>query len=1131
MKASRIATIALLGILASFSPPSLGNVSSLLPTSPALAQTSERGKAEAYRLFEQGSQQYKVSQFRKALESWRKALTIYQTIEDQQGEANSLIGLGNAYHALGKYPKAIDNHQQSLKMARAIRDQQGEANSLIGLGYAYHAQGEYPKAIKNFQQSLKMARAIRDRQGEANSLSGLGNAYNSQGKYRKAIDKHQDSLAIYREIKDPQGKVASLVNLGNAYHAQGDYPKAIDKHEQSLKMAQAIKDLRGQANSLIGLGHSYNAQGEYQKAIENFEQSLNIARAIGDPTGEASSRIGLGNAYHSLGDSPKAIENHEQSLTITEAIGDRQGKVASLVNLGYSYQNQGNYQKAIENFEQSLKMARAIEDLRGEGNSLSGLGHAYHAQGNYREAIKHYHQSLDIYQQIGDRIGEAASLNNLGHAYNSLGDYSEAITKFKQSLNIPPDINDRTGEANSLSGLGHAYHAQGNYREAIKHYQQSLDIARAIRDPRGQANSLSGLGHAYQAQGDYPKAIKNFEQSLKMAQAIGDQQGEANSVIGLGIAYRSQGDYQKAIGNYQQSLKIARQIKDQNQEVNSLYNLGYSLFQLGNLEQAETTLTKGIEVIEYLATGLQDIQTIPLSEKHSNTYSLLQEVLIARNKTDAALEVAERGRARALAELLRKGLLPELDTPATDLSIKKIKHIARQQKATLVEYSIIPDEGIYVWVIQPTGKIEWRSVKLPPDTSVQQLIDKGYACLGNHGQCRSSDSSGQPSKGDWVKLQDDQFEERWQVVEVNGQQGTLRLNLPGWEEGVTVERPITDVDKIVDSPNIDKPHLQKLHQLLIEPIADLLPKDENARVVFIPHRELFSVPFPALQDQEKKYLIEKHTILTAPSIEVLGLTHQQRKNLPKSSQIALVVGNPTMPEVRPAPGKTPQQLSPLDGAEQEAKNVASQLQLFSDESTSRPLATSPLNPPILGDFNSSSPQSWGARGAKIAVNAQLLLGQDATETKVKRQMPKARYIHFATHGLFAPKRIGGIGSAIALAPSVGEDGLLTAEEIFDMKLSAELVVVSACETGVGEINSEGVIGLSRSLVAAGVPSVMVSLWSIPDDKTTELMTEFYRNLERTGDKAQALRQAMLTMIPKSGNPKDWAAFTLIGEAL
>ncbi|NEQ81933.1 MAG: tetratricopeptide repeat protein [Moorea sp. SIO2I5] len=1093
MKFERIATIALLGIVGSCLLPLLGNVSTLFPASPALAQTVESRKTEAYRLFEQGSKQYKVSQFRKALQSWGTALTIYREIGYRQGEANSLNNLGNAYHALGDYPQAIENHQQSLNIAGEIDDQQGKTNSVIGLGYAYHAQGDYPKAIKNFQQSLKIARAIGYRQGEANSVSGLGNAYNSQGEYPKAIENHQQSLAIYREIDDRTGESASLGNLGNAYQNQGEYPKAIENLQQSLKIARKIGDRFGEANSVIGLGHAYHAQGDYPKAIEHFQQSLKIARAIGDPRGEANSVIGLGNAYHSLGDSPKAIQNLQQSLTIAGAIGDRQGKVASLANLGHAYNSQGDYRKAMENHQQSLDIAQAIGDRTGKANSVSGLGHAYHAQGDYPKAIENLEQSLAIYRQIGNFRGEAASLNNLGHAYNSLGDYPKAIEHFQQSLKIAPDISDRRGEAISVIGLGHAYHAQGDYTKAIEHYQQSLKIARDISDRRGEAISVIGLGHAYHAQRDYPKAIEHYQQSLKIARDIAYQQGEAISVIGLGHVYNSLGDYPKAIKNFQQSLAIYRAIADRHGEGNSLNNLGYTLFKSGDLEQAETTLTKAMEVQESLRPGLPDNHKITLSEEQSNTYRTLQQVLIARNKTDTALEIAERGRARALAELLAKELSPQLDTPITKPSLEKIKQVAQQQKATLVEYSIIPSEGIYVWVIQPTDtiewRIEWRLVKLPPDTSLQQLLDQGYDCLGDHGKCRSSDSSGQPSQGDWVKLKDDQFQERWQVVEVNAQQGTLRLKLPGWEEGVTVERPITDVVTIVDSPNIEKPRLQQLHQLLIEPIADLLPKDDKARVVFIPDRELFAVPFPALQDQEGKYLIEKHTILTAPSIEVLGLTHQKRQNLPKSSQTALVVGNPTMPKVPPAAGEEPKQLSALKGAEKEGQNVASQLK------------------------------------------AQALLGQDATEAIVKRQMPSARYIHFATHGLFDPKRIGGIGSAIALAPSNGEDGLLTAEEIFDMKLSAELVVVSACETGVGHINSEGVIGLSRSLVAAGVPSVMVSLWSIPDDKTTELMTEFYRNLNRTGDKAQALRQAMLTMIPKSGNPKDWAAFTLIGEAL
>ena len=737
----------------------------------------------------------------------------------------------------------------------------------------------------------------------------------------------------------------------------------------------------------------------------------------------------------------------------------------------------------------SPELAQTSERREAEADRLLDKGMEQSKVSQFREALQSWQRALTIYREIGDRQGEANSLHGLGIAYDKLGDYRKAIENHQQNLTIARKIGDRESEANSLGNLGTAYYNLGDYPKAIENYQQSLTIAREIGDHFGEANSVNGLGIAYDKLGYYPKAIENYQQSLTIAREIGDHFGEANSLGNLGVAYGNLGDYPKAIDFHQQSLAIDQEIKDRQGEGNSLYNLGYALLKLGNLEQAESILTKAMEVEESLRPGLPDNYKITLSEKQSDTYILLQKVLIARNKTDAALEIAERGRARALAELLTKELSPKVDTPLNYPNLKKIKQIAQQQKATLVAYSIISSKRISIWVIQPTGEIEWRSVQLPSDTSLQQLLKNGYDCLADHGQCRSSHSSRQPSQGDWVKLKDDQFQEPWQVVEVNAKESTLRLKLPGWEEGVTIERPITDVTRIVDSPNIDKPRLQQLHQLLIEPIADLLPKDEKARVVFIPHRELFDVPFPALQDQEGKYLIEKHTILTAPSIEVLGLTHQKRKNLPKSSQTALVVGNPTMPKVPPALGKEPEQLSALKGAEQEAKYIASQL------------------------------------------NAQPLLGQDATETRVKRQMPKARYIHFATHGLFDPKRIKGIGSAIALAPSNGEDGLLTAEEIFAMELSAELVVVSACDTGVGDIKSEGVIGLSRSLVAAGVPSVMVSLWSIPDEKTTELMTEFYRNLNRTGDKAQALRQAMLTMIPKSGNPKDWAAFTLIGEAL
>jgi CHAT domain-containing protein len=268
-------------------------------------------------------------------------------------------------------------------------------------------------------------------------------------------------------------------------------------------------------------------------------------------------------------------------------------------------------------------------------------------------------------------------------------------------------------------------------------------------------------------------------------------------------------------------------------------------------------------------------------------------------------------------------------------------------------------------------------------------------------------------------------------------------------------------------------------------------------------------------------LIEKHTILTAPSIQVLQLTRQQWERLkeqglsPLQGKNAVIVGNPTMPTMSLIPGEPPQQLSPLPNSEKEAVAIANLL------------------------------------------NTQALIGDQATKTAIMPQLPNARLIHLATHGLLDDIR--GLGSAIALAPDPTEprpvtlasvpgqgeatrrfapgagelgtiNGLLTAEEILDLKLNAELVVLSACDTGRGRITGDGVIGLSRALISAGVPSVIVSLWAVGDAPTADLMTAFYQYLQQNPDKAQALRQAMLTTMKDHPNPVDWAAFTLIGEA-
>ncbi|MFM6198206.1 MAG: CHAT domain-containing protein, partial [Dolichospermum sp.] len=250
---------------------------------------------------------------------------------------------------------------------------------------------------------------------------------------------------------------------------------------------------------------------------------------------------------------------------------------------------------------------------------------------------------------------------------------------------------------------------------------------------------------------------------------------------------------------------------------------------------------------------------------------------------------AERGRARAFVELLASRLSPSQNSESTIASptLQQIKQIAKAQNATLVEYSILGDEfkvqgkpgfadsELYIWVIKPTGEVAFRNVDLKPlwqtNNTLEYLVRLTRDSLGVRGR-------------DWEDVQDQ--------------------NLADTEGGDLSQR------------------LKKLHQILIQPIADLLPTEVNAKVIFMPQGSLFLVPFPALKNDSDKYLIEKHTILTAPSIQVLQLTRQQQAKVNQAAlQEVLVLGNPTMPSLPHRMGEQPQPLSSLPGAKKEAEAI------------------------------------------------------------------------------------------------------------------------------------------------------------------------------------------------------------------
>jgi CHAT domain-containing protein/tetratricopeptide (TPR) repeat protein len=764
--------------------------------------------------------------------------------------------------------------------------------------------------------------------------------------------------------------------------------------------------------------------------------------------------------------------NDNTSVAVT-----RKAEADRLFEQGNQEYKISQFREALQSWEQALTIYRDIGNRQGEANSLGNLGSAYQALGQFDKAIEFDEQSLNIEREIGNCQGEATCLGNLGNAYLSLGQFHRASEFYEQCLEISREIKNRQGEANSLGNLGNAYLSLGQYHKAIEFYEQSLEIEREIKNRQGEAASLGRLGNAYQSLGQFHRAIEFLEQQLEISREIGDRQGEAHSVGSLGIAYVFLGQFHRAIEFLEQQLKISWEIGDRVAESISLNNLGNTFLQTHQLAEAETALCASIAIHETIRSELvSNDHKVSIFETQISAYRLLQQVLVAQTRFDEALEISEMSRTRAFVELLRQTLLttpPQsppyqggeeelshsppyqgeeeelskflpLKPPLSKgglggLSIPKIQQIARERNSTIVEYSLIFDD-IYIWVIQPNGNITHRAANLEPlyqqNQSLKQIILKARVSLGTN----ETDDEGN-------KIQ---LESQYNRDE------TGRF-----------------------------PLLQLLHQILIEPIIDLLPTDANSPIIFVPHSDLFLVPFAALQDSNNRYLIENHTILTSPSIKVLEITRQHQNRVRGLRQAALIVGDPT---IAPKFNKNPYKLRQISRAKEAAEAIATTL------------------------------------------GTQAITGEKATKVAILDKMLNTRIVHLSAHGLLDDFQGSGIPGAIILAPSGDtDDGALNAAEILKLELDSELVVLSACSTGGGKITGDGVIGLSRCFILAGVPSIIVSLWNMGAISAKLLMTEFYENLARGENRAAALRCAMLTTKARFPSPIAWAAFTLIGE--
>jgi CHAT domain-containing protein len=1067
--------------------------------------------------------------WQQEIEVLSRNLAIYRELKQRQDEASKLASLGIAYFQLKDYQQSLVFHQQSLAIYTELNNRSSIANTLRNIGLTYDAQKEFPKAIATFEQSLAIYRELKNESQIAKVLVNMGLVYKGQKNYTQSTKAFSESLEIYGKLNDRPNIAQTWRNLGWVYEEQQDWPNAVQALQRSLALRQELKEVETVTSLRLSLALLLQKKKDYPQAIGYYEQYLTAMRQQPVFKEEALILKIIGDLHRLIGskeNSEKAIKYYNESLKIAEQTRNESDINHALHGLGLVYQSSDgglyNFRQASEYLEKSLAGWRQLKNQVMEANALTLLGSLYvGAVGNdgktwCDQGLGYLEKSVALLASLKDQAAEAEARTGLGRCYQDTKQYQKAISTLEQGLILAQKSQNRLQEGLSAVDLATSYRLIGDLSRAEQFAQQGLAVLREIKNHKWEVYGLDEISKIYVALGQGQKAIEaqnrrmtiayshdinlvsygfnavmvniekskqfNFltyrdqEESQMRAQLIrhnlstsildllgpkatdpkqpgffapaGMRGKIRDSLTLLGDAYAEAKQYPQAIEFYKSALNKDIEKGDSVGmiDIDLLTKLGNILQKSNRMPEAESYLRLALKHGETFRTGIgygvgaekkkgADATRILLADRKTRNFKQLQQLLVRQNRSNEALETSEEARARTFVELLaaRTTGSPVGDNLPSAPKLDLMRQVAKQRKATLVQYSIADDNLLYIWVIKPTGEISFRSTSTPSAESLSQLVANNRTEMGLRGRA-----------------------------------------------SIKIASTKTEPDEPNPSPGkTPQENLAKLHKLLIDPIAQDLPSDPNQQVIFLPQDELFLVPFAALPDAQGRYLIERHTLSTSPSIQSLEFT-QALAQRPKDQKGVVIVGDPKMPIVGGL------SLQPLKGARQEAVNIA---QLF---------------------------------------QTQPLLGEQATKATVLQQLKTAKILHLATHGLLDNVRDDMPGS-IALAPSGQDNGLLTSGEIFDLKLNLDLVVLSACDTGRGKITGDGVVGLSRSFFAAGSSSVLVSLWAVNDGSTNALMSEFYRQLQTEPNKSKALRQAMLKTKERHPNPIDWAAFTLIGE--
>lgn len=937
------------------------------------------------------------------------------------------------------------------------------------------------------------------------------------GELRLATPSDRESVAA-DQLMDEGAQLA-------AQNTKETLQAALKKYAEALARYRVAEDRQNESRTLSQLSSGYLSLGESQRALDYMQQSLAVARAIGEREGEAYTLLSIGVVYGNLGEAQKGLEAYLQALPLMQARGDKRGEGAVRTSLGSLYQRLGQFEQARESLTAALPLLRAAGDKRAEGITFNNLGALHRNLGDTPKALEHYLQALPLLRASGERNVEATTLDNLGVLYRTQNDLPQALDYFKQALSLRRTLGNKRGEAVTLDNLGALYQRMGEPRQALEYHRQALPLLQAAGDTLKTAVTLNNIGDAQRTLGEFSQALASHQQAWQLLQNTGDRMVQATTLRKRAEAERELGQFTEARADIEQAIA----------------QLEFIRANVNSEEERAAFFATVTDFYEFNTDLLMQMHQLAPSARHDRL----------------ALEVSEQARARSLLEMLHEARA-DLRQGVPAALLESEQRLNQQMTTSLDQLSKLL-RGQYTAAQKATAE-QALAALVNEQRRLQAEIRKTsprYAALTQPQPLSSADIQTQLLTDDTLLLEYALGEKRsylWlvsttavtsyelpsrAVIETAARQVYALLTARQPQHGLTEAQQRA---RVAEADAALATQAAALSRMLLGPVAAQLGQ---RRLAIVAGGALAYLPFAALPDpaaaEAGQPLLAAHEIIHLPSASVLAVLRNEMAGRQKAERTVAILADPVFEEGDPrvliarknsSTRKGKAKLAAKPQPAPAALNAELTLAVRAFSASARQgaprsgLTRLPFSREEADAIAALAPAGQVLKATGFQANRALAL---------KYALGSYRFVHFATHGLLNAEHPELSGLVFSLVDEAGrpQDGFLRLHEIFNLRLPAEVVVLSACQTALGkEVRGEGLIGLTRGFMYAGAPRVVASLWQVDDLATAELMKRFYAGMLKDGLRpAAALRAAQLELWKQKPRaaPFFWAAFVLQGE--